>query len=120
VSNRTTIEFHSGSEIWPVVDKWAGENGCKLKESGDNERLYQKESGILMMVPLMLKVRREQQTTILEAWLRVNLFARFLSRGVSLPEMGIQSGSLAPGVPRIIARKAVNKLLAQLGQPGIP
>ena len=120
MSNRTTVEFHSGSDIWPLVDKWAGENGCTLKESGDNERLYKKGSGILMMAPLMLKIRREQQKTNLEAWLTVNLFGRILSRGVSSPEMGIQSGSLAPGVPRIIARKAVNKLLAQLGQAGIP
>ena len=119
MDRRTIIEFAGASDIWPVVDKWAGENGYRLKESGDAERLYQKGVGFLV-APMMLKIRRQDQSIHLEAWVRAYFFVRLMSLFILPAEMGIKSGGLRGVWPRTMAREAVNKLLAQLGQPPIP
>lgn len=119
MAKRTELRFGSATDIWPVVEKWAGENGYKQKEASGPEKLYQKGSGLLI-APMMLKIRSENQATTLEAWIRANLFVRIMSFFILPAEMGIESGGFRAVIPRNIARGAVNKLLAQLGQPPIP
>jgi hypothetical protein len=119
MTKRTTLRFSSAADIWPVVEKWAGENGYKQKEANGPEKSYQKGSGILV-APMKLKVRQENQETNIEAWISANLFVRLASLFILPAEMGIESGGFRAVIPRNIARGAVNKLLAQLGQPAIP
>jgi hypothetical protein len=118
MSTRTTLRFSSPGEIWPVIDKWANENGYKQKESVGPERLYQKGTGFLV-APMMLKIRQENQETNLEAWIRSNTLVRLMSLFILPAEMGIESGGFKAVIPRNMARKAVNTLLTQLGQTPI-
>ncbi len=119
MANRTTLRFNSTADIWPTVEKWAGENGYKLKESNGPERSFQKGSGFLV-APMKLTIRFENQEVNLEAWISANLFVRICSFFILPAEMGIESGGFRAVLPRNMARTAVNKLLAQFGQPAIP
>jgi len=119
MNTRTRVRFHSAGDIWPVVNKWAVEHGYKLKESAGKECVFQKGTGFLV-APMMLKVKQENQETIIEAWIRANLFVRISSFFILPAEMGIESGGFKAVIPRNMARKAVNTLLAQLNQPPIP
>ncbi len=117
MSERTTLRFRATGDIWAVVEQWARENGYKQKESVGHERLYQKR---LLVVPLMLRVRSEDQETYLEAWIRFNLYFRMWWLFILPAETGIDSRAFWGGIPVKVARKAVNELLARLGQPPIP
>ena len=119
MATRTELRFSSPTDIWPIVDQWAVENKYKLKGSAGAERVYQKGTG-LGVAPMMLKVRSENQETSMEAWVAANLLARIFSLFILPAEMGIESGGFRAVLPRSIARTAVNKLLAQLGQQPIP
>ena len=119
MTKRTTLRFNSATDIWPTVEKWAGENGYKPMGSAGPERSYQKGTGLLV-APMKLNIRQENQETNLEAWISANLFARIVSLFILPAEMGIESGGFRGVIPRNMARGAINKLLAQLGQPPIP
>lgn len=69
---------------------------------------------------MMLKVRHDNQKTNIEAWIRANVFVRLMSLFILPAEMGIESGGFKDVLPRNIARKAVNTLLAHLRQSPIP
>ena len=116
--NRTVIEFRSDTDIWPVIDTWASDNGFRLKVPGDTERLYQKGVGFLV-APMMLNVKRDHQKIRMEAWINVNLFVRLVTLFLVPSEMGIESGGFRLVAPRSIARKAVNSLLGQFGESAI-
>ena len=118
MTRRTAVQFRCDDEIWPIVDKWARENGYGEKESTSNERTYQKGSGFWVS-PMMLKVGCHDQETTIEAWTRISPLVRLLSLFILPSEMGIESGGFRGVLPKSIARKAVNKLLAQVGQPAI-
>ena len=119
MTKRTTIQFDTNGDIWPVVERWASDNGYRPKQSNGHERLYQKGTGFLV-APMMLKVRHAGQETNVEAWISTNIVSRAMSLFILPAEMGIASGGFKAVVPRSMARKAVNTLLAQLGQPAIP
>ena len=116
MSERTTLQFRTTGDVWAIVEQWARENGYKQKESVGHEKLYQKQ---VLIIPLMLKIRSEGLETNLEAWIRFNLYLR-MCLGFILPaETGIDSRAFWGGIAVKIARKAVNDLLARLGQPPI-
>jgi len=69
---------------------------------------------------MMLKVKKDDLETTLEAWIRVNVIARLMALFIIPSEMGIESGGFRGAAPRSIARKAVNRLINQLGQSPIP
>ena len=119
MSSRTTLKFHHEGNVWPVVEKWASENGYRQKEALGTERTYQKGVGFLV-APMMLRVRNDNQETMIDAWIRVNVVVRLMALFIVPSEMGIESGGFRLIAPRSIARTAINKLLAQLGQPPIP
>ena len=119
MSKRTILRFSYAGDVWTVTEKWADENRYRQKESVGQERLYQKGTGFLVS-PMMLKVRSENQEISVEAWIRANIFVRIFSLFILPAEMGIESGDFRAMLRRKIARKAVNVLLAQLGQPPIP
>ena len=119
IGPRTRLSFPYSGNLWSVLDPWAGQNGYTIKQDSSSERLYQKGVGFLV-APMMLSVRSDGQQVTLEAWVRANLFVRLGALFLIPAEMGIESGGFKLVVPRNIARKAVNQLLPQLGQPPIP
>lgn len=119
MSNRTTRTFRYDNEIWPVLEKWAKENGFRLKSSSKSERLYQKGDGI-WVAPMMLSVEQIGKEVTLEAWVRLNFLYQIMTVFLSPTEVGVESGGFLMVTPRRIARNAINKLLFQLGQKTIP
>ncbi len=119
MSNRTSISFKHTGDIWPIVEGWAGENGFNLRETSPASRLYQKGVGFLV-APMMLRVSDNGAECNFEAWVRANVLIRLMALFLVPSEMGVESGGFKLFAPRSIARKAINKLLAQLAQPEIP
>ena len=115
MSKRTIIRIHNKENVWPIVETWARQNNFRPISVAGPERIYQKGFGVIV-APMMLKVRNENQETILEAWIRVNTFVRLTTLFIPPSEMGIESDdSIVSLIPRKLARDAVNKLLDQLG-----
>ncbi len=119
MKKRTILRFHSDGDLWSVVERWGIVNGYNQKQFAGNVRIYQKGAGFLV-APMMLKINNDNQEITLEAWIRVNLLVRIMGLFIVPSEMGIESGGFRLAVPRGIARKAINKLLDQLGQSPIP
>ncbi|MFQ5572060.1 MAG: hypothetical protein ACE5G0_20480 [Rhodothermales bacterium] len=119
MSKRTIREFQHEGDIWPVVEKWAGEKGYRFKKTSASGKLYQKGVGFLV-APMMCQVDTVNGTVHLQAWIRVNAFMRLMVLFLIPAEMGIESGGFRLALPRSMARKAVNELLGTLGQEPIP
>ncbi|MCI0403903.1 MAG: hypothetical protein L0212_10325 [Acidobacteria bacterium] len=119
MTKRTVLDFSFPGNLWGTVEPWAKENGYNQREGDASRRLYQKGTGLLV-APMMLDLRQQGGQVHLEAWVRCNLFVRFMALFMLPAEMGIESGGFRGVLPRNIARGAVNKLLPQLGQPVIP
>lgn len=116
MNSRTTFTFEGDEQIWPIVEKWAKENGFNHREELEGGRFYRRATG-LFTHPVGLQLVINEGKVTLQAWLINSFFIR-LSLWFVLPaEMTINSGGLLACVPRKMARKTVNKLLEQLGQP---
>ncbi len=118
MATRTIRDFASATSIWPSVEAWAKESDYRLQHEEQTTRLYQRGYG-LMTAPMMLELSQKEGQVHLEAWIRVPLLNRVSALFLVPAQMGIESGGFRLVVPRNIARKAVNKLLVQLGQPPI-
>ena len=118
MTKRTPIAFQSSTNIWPTVEKWAAENGYKLQSEDATGRTYQKGVGFLV-APMMLRLAQDGDQVSGEAWIRAGLLVRIFALFLLPAEMGIESGGFKGVLPRKIARTAVNKLLAELGQTQI-
>jgi hypothetical protein len=120
---RTIVELPATQEFGTVLDTWAVENHYKLQtEESSAEgpvRVYQKGTGFLV-APMMLRVVAAGQRIQLEAWVRAGFFVRLISFFILPAEMMIESGGFRGVLPRKIARKAMNELLARLGANPIP
>ena len=116
---RTILTFPTPAGLNEALEKWAPENGFKLKDSTDGVKTYQKGIGFLV-APMMLKVAESGGQTTMEAWIRAGLFVRIMALFILPAEMGVESGGFRGVAPRSIARKAVNKLMSALGQAVIP
>lgn len=118
MTKRTRINFQRENPIWPAVEKWAAENGCKPVFQSSTERIFQKGAGFLV-APMMFSIAQKRDAVTGEAWIRAGLIVRIFSLFMLPPEMGIESGGIKGMLPRTIARTAVNRLLAELGQQPI-
>lgn len=118
MTKRTRISFQFAESIWPAVEKWAAENGFKPVFQSSTERIFQKGVGFLV-APMMLSISQKREEVKGEAWIRAGLLVRIFSLFMLPPEMGIESGGIKGMLPRKIARTAVNRLLAELGQQPI-
>lgn len=119
MSASTRVEFQYSGDLWAAVDAWAGAHGFKPQASAGPGRLYQKGTGFLV-APMMLRLEQQGSRVILEAWIRCGTFVRLFALFLIPGQMGVQSGGFKLALPRKIAREAINKLLAQLGQGPIP
>ena len=116
MEKRAIIQFNYTKDIGPIIEKWATKNAYILKESNGNEKLDQKGVGFLV-APMLLKVIKNESSITMEAWIRASLPVRIMSFFILPAEITIKSGGFKAVIPRDIARKAVNELLLQLGQP---
>ena len=112
--SRTTIRL-SGNHL-QAIESWATANDFRQKSAAENEKTYQRGYGLLVG-PTMLRIKSENHELVLEVWIRMNLFVRFLSLFILPREMGIESGGVRSVLPRTLARNLLNQLLTQLGQP---
>jgi hypothetical protein len=116
---RTVRDFHVGFDITSKVDAWAGSNNYGFRGlSSEGTRNYERGIGI-MNAAMPLTIRQTGADVHLEAWVHATLLARMGALFLIPADMGIESGGLKVALPRSMARNAVNKLLAQLGQPPI-
>jgi hypothetical protein len=118
-NSKTTRDFQVAFDITPVVDAWAQQNHYSFRGVGvDGTRFYQRGNGILTGA-MPLSVLQMGPNVHLQAWIHANIVARTCALFLIPEDMGIESGGLKGVLPRNMARDAVNKLLAQLGQPPI-
>lgn len=116
---KTVRDFGVGFDIAPVVDAWAQANHYGfLGAAPDGTRSYRRGNGIITG-SMPLTVRQAGPQVHLEAWIHANLLARISSLFLIPADMGIESGGMKGVLPRNMARSAVNKLLAECGQPPI-
>jgi hypothetical protein len=120
MADKTVRDFQVSLDIGPVADAWASGNHFGLREvQPDGTRLYQRGNGILTG-SMHTSVRQQGKEVHLEAWIHANLLARACALFLIPTNKSIESGGLVGAIPRNMARDAVNKLLAQVGQPAIP
>ncbi len=118
MTKRTSISFQSTDSIWPTVEKWAQANGYKPVSQDATSRTFQKGVGF-WVAPMMLRLEQNGSAVSGEAWVRAGFFVRLCALFLLPAEMGVESGGFKGVLPRKIARTAVNKLLAELGQQQI-
>lgn len=118
MKGRTIREFNFRSDIWPLIDKWAVENGFVLAEKESSSRTYRKGNRMLT-APVFLTVEQKKGRVVLQAWVKADMFLIMSVLTGKPAEAGIESGGLTASVPRLRARTAVNQLLKKLGQEPI-
>ena len=120
MAEKTIRDFQVAVDVAPLADAWAKDNHFGLREvQPDGTRRYQRGSGILTGI-MLTSVRQQGKDVHLEAWIHATLVARISALFLIPANLGIESGGIKGALPRKMARDAVDKLLAQLGQPPIP
>lgn len=119
MADRTVRDFQVPFAVAPVADAWAAANhfGLKLVEP-DGSRHYGRGEGILTG-QMFCVVRQFGPHVRVEAWIHARLVARISAAFLIPTDMSVEPGGIKGSLPRKICREAVNKLLAQLGQPPI-
>ena len=119
-ARRSVVTFEVQGDPWPVIAAWAQRHKFlpRAPQTG-TVKLFQKGSG-LWTAPMRAQFTQRGSQVELQAWVHNPLFARIMALFILPAEMNLQSGGFRAVVPRNIARKAVNELLAQVGAPPIP
>lgn len=118
MKGRTIREFNFKSDIWPLVDKWASENGFVLTEQETSSRTYRKGNRMLT-APAFLAIEQKRGRVVLQAWVKADMFLIMSVLTGKPAEAGVESGGLTASIPRLRAKTAVNQLLKGLGQEPI-
>jgi len=113
---RTVRSFRCPEDLWSRVDAWAAATGFRLQQQESGRRLYCRGNRLLM-APACLEISREGRQVTLEAWVKADFYLILSLLSGKPAEAGIESGGLTASLPRKRARDAVNRLLADLGQP---
>lgn len=119
-NKRSVVLFSIAGDPWPTIAAWAQRNKFlpRAPQTGD-VKLFQKGSG-LWTAPMRAQFTRRGEQIELQAWVHNPMFARIFALFLLPAEMNVRSGGFRAMVPRNIARKAVNELLAQVGAEQIP
>ncbi len=119
-ARRSVVTFTIQGDPWPVIGAWAQTHrfAPRAPQTG-NVKLFQKGTG-LMTAPMRAQFTQQGVTIELQAWVHNPLIARIFALFILPAEMNLRSGGFRAVLPRSIARKAVNELLAQVGAPPIP
>jgi hypothetical protein len=119
MADRSVRDFQVPFAVAPAADAWASANhfGLSFVEP-DGSRHYQRGEGILTG-QMFCVVRQSGPNVRIEAWIHARLLARISALFLIPTDMSVEPGGMKGSLPRKICRDAVNKLLAQLGQPPI-
>lgn len=119
VAERSIREFEAAFAVESIADAWASANGFGLSRiEQDGSRLYVRGSGLLTG-QMMCVVRQAGTHVSIEAYVHARLVARLGALFLIPENQSIEAGGFKGALPRKICREAVDKLLAQLGQPPI-
>ncbi len=119
-ANRSVVTFGISGDPWPTIAAWAQRHRYLPREPQTGSvKLFQKGSGF-WTAPMRAQFTQNGQQIEMQAWIHNPLIARIFALFILPAEMNIRSGGLRAVIPRNIARKAVNELLAQVGAPPIP
>ncbi|MBL8916024.1 MAG: hypothetical protein JNM17_35320 [Archangium sp.] len=119
-SKRSTVTGTVNGDPWGTIDAWSKSSGFNLIEGGGTQnRTYQKGSGFLV-APMKAAISVNGSSLTLQAWVAPTFLARLFALFLIPAEMHVNSGGFKMVIPRNMARKPVNELLAQLGVPQIP
>lgn len=119
-NKRSVVTFSMAGDPWPTIATWAQRHKFlpRAPQTGD-VKLFQKGSG-LWTAPMRAQFTRRGEHVEMQAWVHNPLFARIMALFILPAEMNVRSGGFRAVLPRNIARKAVNELLAQVGAEQIP
>lgn len=119
-AKRSTAMFPVHGDPWPVIGAWAQRHKFNPREpQTGNRKVFQKGSGF-WTAPMRAQFEVVGNQVHVEAWLQIPWITRLMALFLLPAEMNIQSGGFRAVLPRSIARKAVNELLAQVGGAPIP
>ncbi len=119
MAERSIRDFQVPFPVAPVADAWASANGFALSEiEADGSRHYVRGSGLLTG-QMMCVVRQAGLNVRVEGYIHARLIARASALFLIPADKSIEPGGFVGALPRQMARNAVDKLLAQLGQPPI-
>jgi hypothetical protein len=119
VADRSIRDFQVPYVVAPIADAWASANGFALTlVEPDGSRHYVRGSGLLTG-QMMCVVRQFNEHVRIEAFIHARLIARMGALFLIPTDKSIEPGGVVGVLPRKICRDAVDKLLAQLGQPPI-
>ncbi|MFT3710020.1 MAG: hypothetical protein QM817_20500 [Archangium sp.] len=119
-SKRSTVTGTVSSDPWATIDAWSKSSGFDLIEGGGTTtRTYQKGSGFLV-APMKAAISVNGTAFTLQAWVAPTFLARLFALFLIPAEMHVNSGGFKMVLPRNMARKPINELLAKLGLPQIP
>ena len=119
-AKRSVVTFTVAGDPWPTIAAWAQQHSFlpRAPQTG-SVKLFQKGSG-LWTAPMRAQFTQTGSTIELQAWVHNPLLARIFALFILPAEMNLRSGGFRAVIPRNIARKAVNQLLAQVGAEPIP
>lgn len=116
---RSSVSGPVSGDPWGIIDVWGKQSGFDLVEGGGTStRTYQKGSGFLV-APMKAMFTLEGGTLAVQAWVAPTFFARLFALFLIPAEMHVNSGGFVMVLPRNMARKPINEVLAQLKLPQI-
>ena len=119
-AKRSVVTFTIAGDPWPTIAAWAQNHRYNPREpQTGSTKLFQKGSG-LFTAPMRAQFTRRGSEIELQAWVHVPFLTRLMALFLLPQEMSVRSGGFRAMVPRAIARKAVNELLADVGAAPIP
>jgi len=119
-SRRSVVTYPAKGDPWPTIATWAQKHRFYPREPQTGAtKVFQKGSG-LFTAPMRAQFTHRGETVEVQAWLHLPLITRIMALFLLPAEMNIRSGGFRAVIPRNMARKAVNELLAQVGAEPIP
>ena len=113
---RTVLTFVHKNDITDIVERWAEAHDYRFKEMEGQLRMYQRGTG-LWTSPMRMAYKQDDDKVNIEAYVYTPLLSRIMGLFLIPKEAHIESGGFMASVPRKIARKDINALLEELGQP---
>jgi len=112
-----TRTFSCRTEVWPVIEHWASENGFRLCGMRGGRRLYYRPRGLGTAFTTYLDIKERDYEVTLSSWIGVSFLSRILRLFVIPYQMNLNPrGILGVRVRRRTCRE-LNALLSRLGQP---
>jgi len=117
---RSVVTYAVTGDPWPTIATWAKQHGFNPREpQTGSTKLFQKGIG-LFTAPIRAQFTHTGTSVEVQAYLSMGLLVRIMALFLLPAEMHVRSGGFRAVIPRSMARKAVNVLLAQVGAELIP